>query len=155
LEELVARANRIFCGSTLPTQYATLIVGKAKECGEVEICNGGHLSPLHVSHGGVRAIESTSLPVGLFHDQEFVSTKLNLSPGDSLVLYTDGLTEALGQDGTEYGENRLRDVLHAAHGHNPQKLTEACVHDVLAYRASSRKHDDQTLLALQFSPLQH
>jgi sigma-B regulation protein RsbU (phosphoserine phosphatase) len=155
LEELVARANRIFCGSTLPTQYATLIVGKAKECGEVEFCNGGHLAPLHVSQGGVRAIESSTLPVGLFHDQEFVSTKISVSPGDSLVLYTDGFTEALGQDGAEYGEDRLRSALRAARSHGPRQLTEACVQDVLAYRASSRKHDDQTLLALQFAPLQH
>jgi sigma-B regulation protein RsbU (phosphoserine phosphatase) len=155
LEELVARANRIFCGSTLPMQYATLIVGKAKECGEVEICNGGHPSALHVSQGGVRAIQSSGLPVGLFHDQEFVSTKLNFSPGDSLVLYTDGFTEAQGHDGTEYGEDRLRNVLHAARNHGPRELTETCVQDVLAHRASSRKHDDQTLLALQFLPLQH
>jgi len=68
LEELVGRANRIFSGSTLPMQYATLIVGKAKECGEVEICNGGHPAALHVSQGGVRAIEASGLPVGLFHD---------------------------------------------------------------------------------------
>ncbi|MBZ5531146.1 MAG: SpoIIE family protein phosphatase [Acidobacteriia bacterium] len=155
LEELVARANRIFSESTLPSQYATLVIGKAKECGEVEICNGGHLAPLHVSQGGVRAIDSTALPVGMFHDQEFVSTKIAFSPGDSLVLYTDGFTESAGPDGAEYGEHRLRALLAASRGHAPRQLTEACVRDLMAYRASSKKHDDQTLLALQFSPVQH
>lgn len=155
LEQLVARANRIFSDSTLPTQYATLVIGKAKECGEVEICNGGHPAPLHVGRGGVRAIDGSALPVGMFHDQEFVSTKINFSPGDSLVLYTDGITEAHGTDGAEYGTHRLGSVIKASHGNHPRQLVDACVRDLLAFRASSHKHDDQTLLALQFAPVQH
>lgn len=155
LEELVARANRIFSDSTLATQYATLVIGKAKECGEVEICNGGHPAPLHVSRGSVHAIESTALPVGMFHDQEFVSTKIALSPGDSLVLYTDGFTESPGADGTEYGEHRLRSLLTGKHGHPPRQMADTCVQDMTGYRASSKIDDDQTLLVLQFNPVQH
>jgi len=155
LEELVARANRIFADSTLPTQYATLVIGKAKPCGEVEICNGGHLYPLHVTQGSVRAIECSGLPVGMFHDQEFVNTRINFSPGDSLVLYTDGITEAHGADGTEYGAHRLGAAVKSANSHTPRQMVDACVRDLMAYRASAHKHDDQTLLALQFTPVQH
>src|SRR5215467_248667 len=82
LEQLVERANRIFCESTLPTQYATLVCGKAKPCGEVELSNSGHVSPLHASISGVNAIESSTVPVGLFCDQQFTSTRINFSPGD-------------------------------------------------------------------------
>jgi sigma-B regulation protein RsbU (phosphoserine phosphatase) len=155
LEDLVARANRIFSESTLPTQYATLVVGKAKACGEVEVCNGGHPAPLHVSHGSVRAIESTTVPVGMFYDQEFVSTKIAFSPGDSLVLYTDGFTESPGPDGAEYGEHRLRSLLSGKHGHVPRQMTQSCVQDLATYRASSKIDDDLTLLVLQFDPVQH
>src|SRR5262249_14856533 len=127
LPQLVERANRIFSDSTLPTQYATLVVGRAGQGGDVEICNGGHLPPLHVKAAGVTAIGAAALPVGLFHDQEFLSTHVSLSPGDSLVVYTDGFTEAQARDGAEYGAQRLGKVLESRHGYGSRQLVDACV----------------------------
>jgi phosphoserine phosphatase RsbU/P len=155
LAQLVERANRIFSDSTLPTQYVTLVVGRAGGDGDLEICNGGHLPPLHVQAGGVTAIAAAALPVGMFHDQEFRSTQLSFAPGDSLVIYTDGFTEAQGRDGLEYGAQRLSKVLEGRHGHAPRKLVDACVSDLAAFRNGSPKVDDQTLMALNFAPLQH
>jgi phosphoserine phosphatase RsbU/P len=155
LQELVERANRIFCESTLPTQYATLICGRAKECGEVEISNSGHLPPLHLSSNGVQAIESSTVPVGLFCDQQFSTTKINFSPGDSLLLYTDGVTEALGPDGSEYGAGRLSQLLAECQSRSSKELVEKCINDVLAFRASAQKNDDQTLMVLHFDPVRN
>jgi sigma-B regulation protein RsbU (phosphoserine phosphatase) len=121
----------------------------------MEICNGGHLPPLHVQAGGVTAIAAAALPVGMFHDQEFRSTQVNFAPGDSLVIYTDGFTEAQGRDGAEYGAQRLGKVLEGRHGHRPRKLVDACVSDLVAFRNGSPNVDDQTLLALNFAPVQH
>jgi sigma-B regulation protein RsbU (phosphoserine phosphatase) len=155
LEQLVERANRIFCESTLPTQYATLVCGRAKPCGEVELCNGGHLSPLHVTMDGVNGIESSTVPVGLFCDQQFTSTKISFSPGDILVLYTDGFTESLGPDGSEYGPQRLSDLLAQCRSKSSRELVEQCIQDLLAFRAGAQKLDDQTLMVLQFDPIRH
>jgi sigma-B regulation protein RsbU (phosphoserine phosphatase) len=155
LHELVERANRIFCESTLPTQYATLICGRARECGEVEISNSGHLAPLHVTAGDVTAIESTTVPIGLFCDQQFTTTRLQFSPGDSLVLYTDGFTESLDHSGTEYGGKRLAALLAKCTSRGSRALVDECIKDVLAFRANPRKFDDQTLMALHFNPVQH
>ncbi len=155
LPQLVGRANRIFSESTLPNQYATLILGRAREGGEVEICNGGHLPPLHLSSGGVNRIPTSTLPVGMFQDQEFQSTELNFSPGDSLIVYTDGLTESFGDGGVEYGEHRLDRLLETRHGHSSRALVDACVRDVHAFRDGSPAVDDQTLMVVNFSPVQH
>jgi sigma-B regulation protein RsbU (phosphoserine phosphatase) len=155
LVQLVERANRIFCESTLPTQYATLVCGKAKPCGEVEISNSGHLAPLHVSMDGVTAIESSTVPVGLFFDQQFTSTRISFSPGDRLVLYTDGLTESLGPDGSEYGSQRLSQLIAQCRSHSSRELVEQCIQDLLAFRAGAQKLDDQTLMVLQFAPIRH
>src|SRR5262249_6985904 len=155
LPQLVERANRIFSDSTLPTQYATLVVGRADEGGDAEICNGGHVPPLHVKAAGVQAIGASALPVGMFHDQEFLSTHVSLAPGDSLVVYTDGFTEAQGQDGSEYGQNRLGKVLENRHGQDSRQLVDACVNDLAAFRNGLPKVDDQTLMALNFAPIQH
>jgi sigma-B regulation protein RsbU (phosphoserine phosphatase) len=155
LPELVERANRIFCGSTLPNQYATLIVGKAKPCGDVEISNSGHLAPLHVSKNGVNAIEASTVPVGLFCDQKFSSTHVQLSPGDSLVLFSDGLTESYGADGSEYGSQRLSALLNRCLSRGSRELVEDCMRDITAFRGDSPRFDDQTLLVLSFAPVQH
>lgn len=66
LEQMVERASRVFCESTLPTQYATLVYGRAIPDGEVQICNAGHLPPLLVQQDVVRRIDATGLPIGTF-----------------------------------------------------------------------------------------
>ena len=154
LPQLVGRANRIFSESTLPMQYATLILGRAGAGGEVELCNGGHLAPLHVSTAGINSIPSSALPVGMFLDQEFPSVRVSASPGDSLVLYTDGCTESAGAGGVEYGDHRLGSLLQGRHGHGSRQLVDACVEDLDAFRVGSPSVDDQTLLVLNVAPPQ-
>ena len=155
LAQLVERANRIFSASTLPTQYATLIIGRADEYGTVELCNGGHVYPLHVTAGGASVIQSTGLPVGLFQDQKFSTTTINVAPGEALVLYTDGLSEAQNPEGAHYADNLLKNLLSQCHKLGSREIVERCIQEVLAFRAGSPKLDDQTILALQFLPEKH
>jgi sigma-B regulation protein RsbU (phosphoserine phosphatase) len=152
LEQLVERANRLFCESTLPTQYATLIVGKADEFGNVEICNGGHPAPLHAGPHGVAAIEAATVPVGLFCDQKFSTTALHTAPGDSLVIYTDGISEAESPDGAEYGAASLEKLLAGCRELQSHELVDKCLKAVLEFRNGSPRLDDQALMVLQFVP---
>jgi sigma-B regulation protein RsbU (phosphoserine phosphatase) len=151
LAQLVERANRIFCESTLPTQYATLIVGKADEFGDVEICNAGHPAPLHVTPTGTKLVPAEGLPVGLFHDQKFSSVNLQVAPGDALLIYTDGVSEAENPDGIQYGHAGLSQLLDDCHKLGSKEMVERCVEEVLKFRGGVPRHDDQTILALQFS----
>ena len=153
LEQLVERANRLFCESTLPTQYATLIVGKADEFGNVEICNGGHPAPFHLGPHGVIAIDSASVPVGLFCDQKFSTTQLRAAPGDSLVIYTDGISESEGPDGAQYGASSLETLLTSCRELPSRELVDKCLQEVLTFRAGSPRLDDQALMVLQFAPI--
>ncbi|MGC2694697.1 MAG: SpoIIE family protein phosphatase [Candidatus Angelobacter sp.] len=152
LEQLLERANRLFCESTLPTQYATLVVGKADEFGNVEICNGGHPAPLHVGTRGVKAIQAATVPVGLFCDQKFSATTLRAVPGESLVIYTDGISEAEGPDGAQYGASTLEKLLAGCHELPSHELVEKCLKSVLNFRNGSPRLDDQALMVLQFAP---
>ncbi|HVF44990.1 MAG TPA: SpoIIE family protein phosphatase [Pyrinomonadaceae bacterium] len=152
LSHLVARASRIFCESTLPTHYATLVTGRADASGEVEICNAGHLPPLHLRREGrATLIEATGLPVGIFCNEEFTSAKFSMSPGDTLFLFTDGLSESRDTAGEEYGTERLMRLLCRHQELLPDELIRACLGDLSDFCAGTPKHDDLTVMALRRS----
>ena len=116
LEEIVERASRVFCESTLPTHYATLVCGKADTSGGIEICNAGHLPPLLLRQGTVQSIEATGLPIGMFCNEHFSVSRFQMEKGDTLFLYTDGLSESRDGAGSEYGVERLSSLLSANGG---------------------------------------
>ncbi len=148
--ELVDRANRVFRDSALSPHFATLVCGRALPGGEIEICNAGHCPPRLISAGaGARAIDVTGLPVGTFYSSHFASERLHLEPGDTLLLYTDGLTEARDSDGQEYGEGRLDALLTRAHGMPPAELLRACREDLAAHLGGALPTDDLTLMVVQ------
>jgi sigma-B regulation protein RsbU (phosphoserine phosphatase) len=152
LDQLVERANRLFSESTLPTQYATLVVGKADAFGNLEICNSGHPAPLHLGDGRITAIHSATVPLGLFCDQTFSTHKLRVSPGDSLVIYTDGISEAEGPDGAQFGAGQLEKLLESCRELKSRELVDRCFEEVLRFRSGSPKLDDQALMVLKFAP---
>jgi phosphoserine phosphatase RsbU/P len=149
LPQVVERANRVFCDSTMSNHYATLVCGRLAADGTAEICNAGHCSPLVVCAGEVATVESTSVPVGLFCVGDYPVTRLHLSPGDTLLLYTDGVTEAFNRDDEEYGTGRLSAALAAHALEAPAVLVDACLRDVHAFRAGARRTDDVTIMAVR------
>ena len=104
---MIEQASRVFCESTLPTQYATLVCGRADSDGSVEICNAGHLPPLLLQNGELSRLEATGLPLGIFCTESFRVTKMQMKKGDTLLLYTDGFSETNGSDGSEFRIDRL------------------------------------------------
>src|SRR5688500_2216666 len=149
LEDLVERASRVFCESTLPAHYATLVCGRASSSGEIEICNAGHPPPLVIRGGVITPIEATGLPIGMFCSEEFSSHTERLERGDTLLLYTDGLIEARSPAGEDYGVERLS-MLAASAGHlRPQAIVDACERAFRTFTAASAMADDLTIMALR------
>lgn len=151
LQNLVSRASRVFCESTPMGHYATLVCGHATSSGEVEICNAGHLPPLLISDGSIQLIDATGLPLGLFCDEQFSTAKVQLAPGDKLLLYTDGLSEAQNGSGIEYGTERLMQLASRWSAVSPEDIIADCRADVFGFLGGVQKTDDLTLLALQRS----
>lgn len=151
LQELMSRANRLFCESTLANQYATLICGKVNERGEVEICNAGHLPPIIVKNGENAAMDSAGLPLGMFCDSNFAASCVKLDRGDSLLLYTDGVTEAADDAGNEFTFDRLMESINGAFEHDPARLVRSCLDAVEGFRGNAPKIDDLTIMALKFA----
>ncbi len=117
--------------------------------GNVEMCNAGHCPPLWVSEGEVKHIDSTGLPVGVLCDGEYPSHRRRLARGDSLVLYTDGLSEAFNPARELYGAKRLGELVarHAAFSAN--SLLAAILQDLADFQAGHARSDDLTIMVLR------
>ncbi len=149
VRQQIERANRVFCESTLSTHFATLVCGRARGSGEVEICNAGHCPPLLVRGGEVTGIEATGLPLGMFCNGQYAVSRFQMSKGDTLLFYTDGLSETVSRSDTEYGAARLSRVVADGHALPPQGLVRACVEDLAAFRSGAPKRDDLTVMAIR------
>lgn len=154
LNRLVERANRLFCESTLSANFATLVCGKVTRTGELEICNAGHCYPLVVKGGQIRSIESTGMPLGTFFNAEYQSRKIQFARGDSLFLYTDGLTEARNPAGEEYSEAQLSALVAREAQRLPHDLIKVCIDDHAKFRSGSPKVDDLTIMVLRKEDLE-
>ncbi len=149
LERMVERASRVFCESTLPTQYATLIYGRAGTNGQVELCNAGHLPALVAHNGAVSSLAATGLPVGVFCSETFTVDRVLLEKGDTLLLYTDGVSESVDNNGNEYGVERLANLLRENKKLSPETLIKLCVDELSAFSSHRSPIDDLTLMAIQ------
>ena len=107
LPEMIAAVNRFLCDKVGGQKYATLVIARLLGSGELELINCGHVPPLLVSGDSITKLEDGNLPVGLVPNAEFQATRLQLKPGDRLLLVTDGVTEAEDAEGEFFGMERL------------------------------------------------
>jgi sigma-B regulation protein RsbU (phosphoserine phosphatase) len=149
LDRLMEMANRMFCESTIAGQYATLVCGRASRSGEIEIASAGHYPVLHTSKGGVKRLDATGLPLGLFTTSRYTVRRVRLEPGDSLLLYTDGISEARDDSGEEYGIAAISRATAGRHGWEPKDMLAACLADVEKHSSGRRPADDQTVMVIQ------
>ncbi len=147
VNEIVTRANRLFCESTLSTHYATMVFGKANKAGNVEICIAGHNPPLLIKNGNVDILKATGIPVGLFSQSEYELVNIDLQKGNSLILYTDGLTEASSNE-VEYGEERLREQLIKSGNSSSRSIIDNILTDHRSFLNNSSPFDDITITVM-------
>jgi sigma-B regulation protein RsbU (phosphoserine phosphatase) len=149
LEQVVARASRLFCESSLTTHFATMACGKADEKGGVELGSAGHDPALIVRGRKVERFGATGLPLGMFCDEQFSIQKTLLNSGEYILLYTDGLTESRNPAGEEYGIERLVDALKANRARTPQETITSCIADAETFRSGAQSGDDLTVMAIR------
>ena len=148
-QALVERASHIFGKTTMSTFFATIICGRADSTGEIELCNAGHCPALVSQQGKVTRLEATGVPIGMFYDGRYSTRLARLAPGETLLLYTDGVSEARSYADEEYGENRLVDFLTQKPDLAPDALICACLDDLNAFRSGQPLLDDLTIMAIQ------
>jgi sigma-B regulation protein RsbU (phosphoserine phosphatase) len=117
--------------------------------GEVEIVNAGHNPPLLLRDGTVEPLPATGLPLGLFSSSPYAARTLRVEPGELLLLYTDGLSEARNGCGEELGVERVVRVLERNRFATPANLIEGVLDEVATFQNGRSPSDDLTLMALR------
>ncbi len=148
VDRLVTRANELLTQKSVVSRYATLVCGRAVADGTIEICNAGHCPPLVLGSRRVLSVEATGLPVGMFGATPFTASRLSLEPGETLFLYTDGLSEATNRSGEEFGTTRMLEILPKHADAEPMELAATVLKDSYEFAGGPWK-DDLTLLILR------
>lgn len=148
LEEIVRQTGLHFCQSSIPAQFATLVLGRADQAGNVHLVNAGH-TPVLLRHGReVEIVEATSVPLGLFCQADFTIADLHVQRRSSLLVYSDGITESRDAAGNEYGLDRLIADMQAEDHLFPQAIVEEISSKVAQFTGHSPLADDRSILAL-------
>jgi serine phosphatase RsbU (regulator of sigma subunit)/catechol 2,3-dioxygenase-like lactoylglutathione lyase family enzyme len=149
-ERFLQSVNRLFFESTTEGAYATLFFAEYNDRERrLRYANCGHLPALVMrGDGNVERLESTATVVGLFKDWDCGVSERTLRPGDTLALYTDGITEAFGESGEEFGEARLVAALERNRKLSSEGLLDAVVAEVRGF-AAHEQSDDITLIVAQ------
>lgn len=150
--ELVERINRVFKESALSPMFATLVCGRMEADGVVELCVAGHCPPVVAGCGGARTVQPTGLPVGTFYSSSYRSTTVRLAPGERLLLYTDGLSEAVDGTGCEYGSTRIEALVGTLPAGDGGALLVAVLQDLARHTAGVKLTDDVSLMVLTPEP---
>lgn len=145
-ERLLCSVNQLFYENTSESVYATLLFGEYDDRTQrLRYVNCGHLCGLLLrSDGTLERLESTTTVLGLFRDWDCSLGERRLAAGDTLALYTDGITESFSDGGDEFGERRLIEALRRHRQEPVETLVDSIVCEV--HQFSSHQHDDITLI---------
>jgi len=143
--------NRFLCEHSEVGRYATMFFGILDRQGRFEFINAGHPSPLLVRAGEVaEAFTEGGFPVGLIPDAGYVASCVMLEPGDTLVLYSDGVTEATDPDEQMFGISRLRELLLGQYEAPLEALQKTILESVRVFSRGASQADDITLVLARY-----
>jgi serine phosphatase RsbU (regulator of sigma subunit) len=143
--------NKFLCGHSEVGRYATMFFGLLDRGGNLEFIRAGHPSPLLLRRGEVSELYTEgSFPVGLVEGAEYTAETLQLEPEDTLVLFTDGITEAEGPERELFGFPRLREALAGQQEAPLDALKKKVLDSVEAFSRGASQSDDITLLLVRY-----
>jgi len=149
--EILNRVNAQLASENQASLFVTMILGIVDtKSGEVVYGQGGHNPPVLLSSEGIPKYEPPGgMPLGVFEDAKFGERGLRLAPGETLLVYTDGVTEAMNEARDLFGEERLLEAVTHRASQTAEKLTESVVEKVEDFVREAERSDDITLLAIK------
>jgi hypothetical protein len=146
---LISQLNDHLCAHIPSNRLITLFYGELElESGVMRYVNAGHNPPLWLGTHGVERLPATGIALGVVSPAEFEERDCALRTGDRLLLYTDGVVEAMNGRDEQFGEERLRGLLRASRDLLPEPQIDGIVSAVLAHAGGVRPIDDMTIMCV-------
>ncbi len=150
LSALAAKTNDILCRDGLPNRFATLVYVELRDNdGGVRLVNGGHMPPVLVSGGRFHELQRGDIALGMVPGAAYREQHQEVRPGEMLIAYSDGLTEALNAAGEFYGEERLHAVFTGVSTLSARDAGARILESVDAFIGTTRPYDDLSLIVLK------
>ncbi|MBD2570472.1 SpoIIE family protein phosphatase [Anabaena lutea] len=152
--EILHTVNQELCAENEECLFVTVFCGVIDlGSGKFTYASGGHDAPLLIHNRQVQYLDlETSSPLGLYDDSVFAESECILAPNDLILLYTDGITEAMNREGEIFSEERLIEIMTSYPPTNPARAVRTIVHFCQQFVGDAPQSDDITLLAVQYLP---
>ena len=148
---VVMRINRGLFRRNVQGRFLTAFYAILSPDGSLLYSNAGHNAPLLVTATDIRRLETGGMILGLFDDAAFEEEALTLSPGDVIVAFSDGVSEALNEAGEEYSDERLLAAAARHRGRAPRELLDGLLADLRAFCGRATANDDVTMVVVQYN----
>jgi len=152
--QTISRVNLALYRRGIESRFVTLMYGAMRPDGRLTYCNAGHNPPLIIPRAGtgqeIRRLECGGPIVGLFDSATFSEETVTLNAGDWLIVFSDGVSEAMSVSGDEYGEGRIISCVERNKTVEPRQLLEALFTDVREFTRGAPQSDDITAMVLRY-----
>ena len=146
----VSRMNVALTRRGIESRYATLFAGHLRADGTLMTCNAGHNPPILVSRSGVSRLAEGGTVVGLFDNAVYGEEGAQLSDGDMLVIFSDGVSEALSTNEDEFGDERLIEAVKSAGHGSAQQVVDNVLESLRAFTHGAPQSDDITMVVVRY-----
>lgn len=147
---ILERLNRFLLDRGLGHQFASLVYAVLSPSGELIYSNAGHNPPLALGRKGIARLTAGGPVLGIFSDAAFDEERVQLSQGDAVIMFTDGVTEACNRQDEELGEGRLIACVKHLHGHAPAEIAKSMLATVREFCQERQQSDDITVAVTRF-----
>jgi serine phosphatase RsbU (regulator of sigma subunit) len=149
LDELGERVNTIFHRDGLDNRYATLFYAELEhDSGQIRYLNAGHNPAFLIRKNGVERLGASSYPLGMLPGTAYEESTVFVEPGDVIVTYSDGLTEAQNAAGDEFGLERVEAMLSKLRASGPDAIGTGILEEVDRFLGNARATDDLSLVVI-------
>jgi sigma-B regulation protein RsbU (phosphoserine phosphatase) len=146
----LSRVNEILIRRAIGSRFVTIFFAALSRDGRLTCCNAGHNPPFLVSGETVRRLETGGLICGLFEKATYEEETVQLHPGDVLVMFSDGVSEALNAAGEEFGDHRILECVQRTAQADPSRVLDCLVQTVKVFAAGMVQSDDLTAVVVRY-----
>lgn len=150
LNELVLKINRIFHRDSLKSIFASLVYLELKaNHDKIKLVNAGHMPPVVIKQNEIKSLPKGGPALSLISELSLPETELQLSPGEKLFIYSDGVTEAANEGGAFFGDQRLMTVLKNQKQRSAEDLGGYIIKTIEDFRGNSKMSDDLSIIIVE------